>query len=104
MSAILPERWLQMMSAKDRAALGRGAMTAAEAMDKCAAREEGKIHDLLIKELQRRDIYYIHASMHKRSTIKKGAPDFHVIHKGKAVALEIKAPGGSVSDDMEKEF
>ena len=104
MNTILPERLLKLLSNKDRESLGRGNMTSQEAAVKYLAREEGKIHDLLIKELQRRDIYYIHASMHKRSTIKKGAPDFHVIHKGKAVALEIKAPGGSVSDDMEKEF
>lgn len=100
---VLPEHILKLMSAKDRAALGRGALTAEEAMDKCATREESKMHDLIIADLKRRKIPFIHASMKRRvRDLPVGWPDFTVFAHGETALVELKALGGKLSDDQKR--
>ena len=60
-------------------------------------REEAKLHNDLIQDLQRRGWGYVHSRMDKPSTIASGWPDFTVIHGDRVALVEFKAPGGILS-------
>lgn len=51
---------------------------------------EGKIQDAFAKWLTDQNIYFIRPRMDARSTIRKGAPDFHIIHCNRALLIECK--------------
>lgn len=89
---VLPEHILRLMSSQDRKSLGKGAMTADEAVQKFSAKREKEMHDIFSQWLNLNGIPFIHARTDKRSTIQVGWPDFTVIHKGRAVCVEFKMP------------
>jgi len=73
-----------------------------DAKRKWKKREEGKLHTDLIQDLQRRGWGYVHSRMDKSSTIRRGWPDFTVIHMDRVALVEFKAPGGSLSQDQKE--
>ena len=100
MSTVLPESFLQCMNPSDRKSLGKAGLTASEAQKKWQRGEERKIHDTVIQWLRLRKIPFIHARMDKPSTIGVGWPDVTVIYRGRALCLELKAPGGRLSEEQ----
>lgn len=94
----LPDSMLRLMSKEDRQSIGQS--TASEAQQKWKKREEKKMHQTFEQDLIRRKWPYIHSRMDKPSTIRKGWPDFTVMHAGKVVCIELKALGGVLSEDQ----
>lgn len=100
MSTVLPEHLLKLMSPEDRAKLGEAGVTASEAQRKWQGREEAKMHDTVTQWLRLRRIPTIHARMDKASTIRKGWPDITAMWNGRVACSELKAPGGTVSQEQ----
>jgi hypothetical protein len=76
------------------------APSASTAQRKWRRGEERKLHDALLTDFRRRGWLVIHSRMDKPSTIAKGWPDLTVIDQGRAVLIELKAPGGVLSADQ----
>lgn len=63
---------------------------------------EKQMHGKFIKWLRGRRIPYIEAAMHKETGIRPGHPDFTVMWNSLVFLVEMKMPGGRLSD-MQKE-
>lgn len=63
-----------------------------------AKMEVRDLHEPFKQWLDLHGIYYIYARPDKKSGIREGAPDFHIIHGGKACCIEFKRPGGHLSE------
>lgn len=102
---ILPEHILRLMSPEDRQALGKGAITAAEATE-CAIgrreREEQKIFNTWLNvKLAERKLYPINPRSDKASTIRRGHPDYTIfLPNARMLLLEMKVQGGILSADQ----
>lgn len=55
-----------------------------------AIKEERDMHEKFMQWLNLNEIYYLQSRMDKKSTIRKGQPDFCITHQGYAVHIEFK--------------
>lgn len=102
MSTVLPNKLLKLMKPEDRAKLGPAGLTADEAGQKWAAGEERKLHALFAADMDRRGCLVIRGRTDRKSTIRKGWPDFTILRAGKVCCIEFKAKGGVLSDDQKE--
>jgi hypothetical protein len=98
----LPEHILQRMSAKDRAMLGPGGLTAPEAITSAQKRWEREEQRIFARELNRLELPFCWHRTDKRSRATLGCPDFIVGCAGKTVWIEFKVEGGTLSDEQTK--
>jgi len=97
---VIPSRILDKMDPKDRPE-GPAGWTAAESQARGARKQEIPEQKTFATELDRREILYLRPRSDKKSTIRKGAPDFTVfIPLGKVIFLEFKAPGAKQTPDQ----
>lgn len=117
--AVLNDNFLRRIPAEDRAKLGANAhRNAFRTADEITAANEVKIertlHEQVMAFCAREGLRYVNARMDKRSTIRKGWPDFTVfrqfgiLHDGGdgpqrrvltlAALLELKAKSGRLSE------
>ena len=89
----LPENILKLMDPKDRAFLGKGGRTAAEAQQTFQSGEEKKLQSLIANFLNLREIYFETDRMDRRTSGAKGRPDFRICYRGLWLAVECKAQG-----------
>ncbi len=87
----LPDAMVRAMSKSDRKALGLS--TSKEALCAQQIRQEREMHNLFASWLRLNQVPFIHARMDKKSTIRKGWPDFTLVWHGHAFCLEFKLPG-----------
>jgi hypothetical protein len=99
----LPENILKCMTKGEREKYTGGQLTLAEALDKWARKEEGKLHRLFINWLLLHELDYDHSRMDKPSTIKKGRADFHVWKGPLHCFVEFKSEHGKLKPHQ-KEF
>jgi hypothetical protein len=97
---IIPEHLLVLMSKEDRKFLGKTGFTAQEVADLIDKKTEKQIHDDIESYLRRNRIPYDHSRMDKKSTNKVGDPDFKVYVRNRVLFMEIKKPGGKLSDEQ----
>lgn len=100
MTKVIPEAWLKMMRPEDRKALGKAGLTADEAYQKFADRQEKNLHKLIWAELTRRGIVVIHSRMDRKSTTIKGLPDFCFVHYSVPYAIEVKTQTGQLTREQ----
>lgn len=95
---------VEIMSPEDRKALGQ--KTVAERSARADLQLEREIHRLIDLELNRRNIVGIHSRTDKKTSQQVGVPDYLMAlwdsERGCArpVAVEVKLPGGKLSDDQ----
>lgn len=99
---VLPEHILRLMSPEDRKLLGNSGFTAEEVTKLYNARKEKEMHEIFGDWLRLSRTPFIHARTDKRSTIAVGAPDFTVMHQGRAICIEFKMPGETQSEEQIK--
>jgi len=102
---ILPEHILRLMGQEDRQALGKGAITAAEATERAIGRrerEEQKIFNTWLNvKLAERKLYPINPRSDKASTIRRGHPDYTIfLPNARVLLLEMKVQDGILSADQ----
>jgi len=101
-SSPLPEHFLQRMSQKDRAMLGKGGLTVAEAAEAAQKRPEREEQRTFARELNRLDLPFYWHRTDKRTGATLGVPDFIVGVGGVTLWIEFKAPGGALSLEQTK--
>jgi hypothetical protein len=101
--AILPEAFLLAMPPEERKRLGRMGMTNEEARARFVSGQEHKLQALIHNYLQLKGIYYESDRMDKRTSGKKGRPDFRCCFNGYFVALEAKADGETLTAEQARE-
>jgi hypothetical protein len=94
-SDCLPEHFLEKLFPEDRKKLGQ--QSAAEAQARYERREERIMHCDFANWLGLRQITYVEAAMHKRSTIQEGHPDFTILFDNRNLMVEFKIEGGRLS-------
>jgi hypothetical protein len=97
---ILPENILKLMDPKDRAFLGKGGRTAAEAQQTFQSGEEKKLQSLIANYLNLQEIYFETDRMDRKTSGAKGRPDFRICYRGRWIAVECKAQGGQLSKEQ----
>lgn len=99
-SEVIPNHVLERMSATDRRKFGKAGMTAAECREKFQRGEENKLQSLVANFLNLRGIYFETDRMDRRTSGKKGRPDFRICYRGRWIAVECKADGGVLSPEQ----
>jgi hypothetical protein len=89
------------MSPKDRAPMGKGGRTMAEANAVADSKSERELQRLLGEYLRKWGIPYNVSRFDKKTTGTPGWPDFTFPFKGKFYALECKSEEGKLSEDQE---
>lgn len=100
---VLSENILKCMSKEDREKYAKGQLTSDEALDKWARDQERKVHNLFVNWLLLHDLDYDHSRMDKKTTSKKGRPDFHVWKGLYHCFVEFKSEHGRLRPEQ-KEF
>jgi DNA anti-recombination protein RmuC len=76
-------------------------MTQAEVEEANQALAEKKLHELIESLLRQRNYHYLHARMDRKTTLRKGAPDFIIILPGeRCLMVEVKVDGNTLSEDQ----
>jgi hypothetical protein len=101
--SVLPESFLLAMDPEDRKRLGRMGMTRDEAQQRFKSGQENKLHALIQNYLSMKGIYFRHDRMDKRTTCRKGTPDFACCYNGYAIFLECKADGETLTEEQVRE-
>lgn len=104
MSPVLPDKVLRLMDPKDRVALGKAGVTAAEAGAKHEARLERELQSQIAQYLRLLGVWFDQDAMHKRRTGTRGTPDFLFAYRpigavdARPIAIEAKGPTGKVNE------
>lgn len=61
---------------------------------------ERELHRLISNELTRREIFFVHSRMDRKTTQAKGTPDFVACVAGHFVCFEAKTATGSLTDEQ----
>lgn len=91
---ILPENILNLMRDKDRAALGKAGMTAAECHQVAIAKSERELQGQLVNLLRLSGVRFVlNQRFGVKTTAPKGTPDIVFAFHGVPCAWEVKMPG-----------
>jgi hypothetical protein len=101
-SKVLPEKILRLLSPADRRSLGVAGLTADEALQAARIKSERDLQNLMESYFNLRGVVAIRARMDKKTTTKRGTPDFLLALRGHAIALEAKLPGEELEPDQVK--
>jgi hypothetical protein len=66
--------------------------------------KERELHQHVHNWLYKERIYFVTSRMDKRTTQRKGVPDFVCCVKGRFVAIELKVPGQKQTEEQVKEM
>jgi hypothetical protein len=101
--AVPSEGLLQALPPEERKRLGRAGMTQAEAQAKYAAGREKELKSDVIKEVRRRGGWVFEQPMSKKTRGRPGVPDLIICYRGYFLAAELKATGGTMSQEQAQE-
>lgn len=96
---IIPQNIVERMSPMDRGDLNQS--TAEERSSIVDLRLERDLHKLIMNELSRRQIFYVHSRTDKKTSQNVGVPDFIFAVLGLPTAVEVKLPGRKLTADQE---
>ena len=100
--APLPEHILRMIDFAERKKMGKHFRTSEEIASDAERITERKLHAQIRSLLSLKNIVYFESRMDKRTTQKKGAPDFIFATKGIPVAWECKVGKGKLRPEQEE--
>lgn len=86
----LPEHFLSKLPPEERAKLGRAGMTSEEAQARYEAKTEKELQKQIWHFLTRNKIAFFQPRMDRKTTTRKGSPDFLCAVEGAFVAIETK--------------
>lgn len=94
---IVPDNILKLMAPKDRPK-GNAGKTRNECEQVYSHKLEKDEHRTFSQWLSLKEMPFIHAQNHKKSTIQIGWPDFTMFHNGHAICIEFKVKGNKPSE------
>jgi hypothetical protein len=98
--SVIPPHIAGKLSDADRKQLGAAAELPAESSAKFEKREEKEMHRMFIEWMNLNEIEFVHSRMDRASTIEKGFPDFVCMKGNRFCLVEMKCPGGRLSEDQ----
>ena len=107
--SVLSDGFLKAMPEAERKQLGRAGMTAAEATQRWIGRSEKKLQDNVYTWLMREGIYFVNPRMDRKTTTRKGTPDFIACVEspskpdGLFLAIECKAHRNTLTSEQARE-
>jgi hypothetical protein len=66
--------------------------------------KESQIHSALMAWLKKNGLFYVHSTFGKKATMTKDAPDFIIVHAGRAILVEAKTEKGSLTPGQKENF
>lgn len=97
---LLPQNILKMMSAQDRASLGKEGELNADIEKRVEAKTEKELQGMIARYLRLHNIWFNQDAMHKRRMGTKGATDFIFAYRGIPCGVEAKTATGKCSPDQ----
>jgi hypothetical protein len=101
--AVPSEGLLQALPPEERKRLGRAGMTRAEAQAKYAAGQEKDLKRDVVNEIYRRGGWVFEQPMSKKTRGRPGIPDLIICYRSYFLAVELKAAGGTMSQEQAQE-
>jgi hypothetical protein len=102
---ILPDHVLRRLPPAERKPLGKAGLTTAEAGAIADRRAERVLQNEMEGILRQRNLFFVRSRMDKRTSTRRGLPDFIIIlHGERALLVEAKVHRGQVSADQAKVF
>jgi hypothetical protein len=104
---VIPENILTKMEPADRAKLPKELrLTANERQTVAVNKLEREMHNGFSNwlNLRKRFFSFVHTNPVRKSTIRKGWPDFTVLHRGRALLIEFKVPPNSLTAEQKDVF
>lgn len=96
---ILSEKLLRLTTKQQRDELGLG-HTVEEASEKLSRKLERDMHDQFSAWCKLNGILVVHARTDRKSTIRKGWPDFTLLYQGSVICIEFKLPGEKLTEEQ----
>ena len=96
----VPDSFRKKLPAKERKALGKHGMTAAEARERYRSGQEKILQGDIAAWLDIEGIWYTRSRMDRKTTLRKGTPDFICCVNGLFLAIEAKCEGGEVKEEQ----
>ena len=100
---VLPDNILKLMRKEDRPK-GNSGKTRKECEHAYSYKLEKDEHKTFSQWLNLKEIPFIHAQNHKKSTIEIGWPDYTIIYNGCSMCIEFKVKGNKPSEDQLRVF
>jgi hypothetical protein len=100
----LPDHFLSKLPPEERKKLGRAGMTSEEAQARYEAKTERELQKQIWQFLRRNQIYFVQPRIDKKTTTRKGTPDFIAACEGAFVAIETKCKNtkGQLTKEQEE--
>lgn len=99
-STQLTDKMLGMMSAEQRAPLGKAGVTYAEANAKAEVRSEKQLQTLCENYARQHGIPFFRQRMDRKSNMKIGTPDAFMCVRGQFVAIEFKVGKNQLTQEQ----
>jgi len=100
---VLSQKFLQAMPEEERRRLGKAGITQAEAEAKYAAGQERKLQDMIANYLTLKGFWFCHSRTDKRTTQRRGVPDFVICAYSLFLACEVKCTGQTLTQEQARE-
>lgn len=100
MDKFLPDNILKCMSKDDRRPMGKAGLTNNEIQRSNHSKLEKEIQSEIASLLRRNEIWFSSSRMDRKTTNTRGTPDFLFSINGHAIALEVKAKSGVISEEQ----
>jgi len=102
---LIPPHWIERLPLEERQRLGVAGFTPEVRAGKDQRRQEDELQKHMASLLDQRGIFFSRARMDKKTTVRVGMFDFTIyLPSGRFLAVEAKAPGGSLSIFQRKVF
>jgi hypothetical protein len=100
-----PDHFKRCLPQQERKVLGKHAMTKEEAIESYEHQTEKALQDAVEAWIESQpDCYCRRQRMDKKTTTRRGTPDFWCSIVGQALEIECKRPGGKTSDAQDREI
>ena len=99
-----PDSFKSKLSTSERKKLGKHGMTATEARESYRSGQEKILQEDIAYWLALEGIWYTRSRMDKRSTTRRGVPDFICCVRGSFLAIEAKCADGRLSQCQRDEI
>lgn len=102
---LLPDDFLRKLPLAERKRLGKAGLTQEEIKVKADTRAERDLQNDMDGILRQRNLFFVRSRMDRKTTTRKGVPDYMIVLPGgRALLVEAKVEGGELSEDQKIVF
>lgn len=102
---LLPTSFLRKLPPAERKRLGKAGLTPEDVAVVVETRAERELQNDMANMLRQRNLFFSRSRMDRKTTQRKGMPDFFIVLPGgRALMVEAKVEGGELREDQKTVF